>query len=1066
MSDALVKIIIEGVDKASETLKNIGDTGSQVGDTLTKYWKEIALGAAAAGVGLEALARSQQQMTADTRILASELGFTEKQMRDLVLASADYTMSVKETVDVMDTGYKAGLRSQEQLAAYARTWNDVGTATGENSAELAKASIKLQAVGIDAERVGDAQSAFGFITEHTTLSLVDFMNEVGRLAPELNETSVSIDDMAAYLGILESRGITGRASISTFREALNNAGGDVTTLRKELNITSEEFNNYSQKVRDSSDVISDHARIVEGTYTPLQKLQSWVSEVTYSFGGMIQSASIFAPALMAIAPAVTIYAQLSPLITEAGGAVSFLSGGFAGLIPTIGGTLAALAPFLPLIAGIALAAAALYFAWQTNFLGIRDIAGNVADWVTDRWDGVKTSFGKIGDALAPAVGKLQEAFGNLFDKLNDLFMKISGGIPIGEALGKMFDALGRIIDFLISNFIDGLIFYLDLIVQGITVVVDAVSALIDWFTKLADNPVVKFFIDMLGGAIDYVGKKFDEILPPVENTDEALNKLGDTADRTSKVQTAAMASVSASYSGMGLKSKDAATASSAAWSVMGEAATNGTGLTVDMMQTLIKKFEDLGYTHDQAKQMAITAWDDMSSKAIADGEKIGAAATDAADTVTGTEPTYDQFGNVVTTGFDKAATGAEAGAARIKGAIASAIEDYAKAAQLQQANYAELGTTDISGLHAAVASGSLSEYETMNALWQIQRVGGNLSPTEQKLYSALQAKNEASVSAGTGGLLTTGSIGMGAVGTGILSTTGGSMGGGAGSQYSEAPSDYPGYDSTSHITVNGRQIKVYWTGMTAHIWNASTGKWESLTNEDIMALSVGGSSGTGAGTAGETKIWTEPTTSTATTGYTGIAPNTTLTSEYTNAIVMVYGDVDVTGKQVLRGNVQPTHVKKVGDQWYWINLEGEKVAVAPSGWNGSIPVFQWFTTGIGEYTNYVEGTLGKDVQPWAPPGLAMGGTVTDSGFVVVGEGNRPELVNLPKGASVTPLSEGKDDLIRKIAEAVSQRLGSLQGGSDVHFYGPVIADKSGLMWLARELQSIKPVEDARRGLTG
>lgn len=511
----ILEIIVKAVDQASATLNSIGSSGETAANQLKVNWLAVGAALTAAGAGIELLARSQSELSAKTRELADDLGITEKAMRDLVIASADHTMSIAETLDVMELGYQQGLKTEEQLSNFAKFWNDVSTATGESVVELAKAGSALQAVGIDADNLGDAQAALGFIMDETTVSTTEFLTLVGRLAPELNEMGLGINDVAAYIELMESKGISGRVAISQLRSAFNECGGDTDKLNSILGVTSDEFDVMKGRVADAKDEIGKAARIVSESYTPLQKLQSWAAETTYSFGSLIGSLAPLGPALMIIGPAIAMF----PILAGAIASVSAVAA--TGTITIAGMTIAVGTLILPVLAIIA-AVVLLYAAWKTNFLGIQDVVANAKVWISDRFEGIKTAFEPVKEALGNAAAKIGESFGKLGTAVDDAFRKLTGGIGIMDVVKAAFQAFGRIIDYVWKLIGDYLVRAINVAVDALTNLVGFVTRVVDWFSKLMDHPVVRWLTSILGAAIDVVAKKFDELLPPIDNVNKAV----------------------------------------------------------------------------------------------------------------------------------------------------------------------------------------------------------------------------------------------------------------------------------------------------------------------------------------------------------------------------------------------------------------------------------------------------------------------------------------------------------------------------------------------------------------
>lgn len=527
----IVEIIVQAVDEASGTFDNIQASGSGAADMITSHWKEIAVAAGAAGAGLELVARSQQQLTEDTRKLASATGESEEAIRDLALETSNVTFPLQDVLELMQQAHALGIEGADGLQQYANFWDMVADATGGNAVALGEAGVALRALGIEAGNESEALDAFGYITQNTTMSIEDFLRFVERSGPELRDMGMDVDDTAAMLGYLQKEfGMSARVARTEFEQAVNESGGSMEKLYEILGVSPDKFGEYQQAVSDSSGVIETYRDINNDTYTTLQKLQHMVSETAYKFGDLIGGIEPLAPMLMGVAPAVTIFAQLAPAAKAAGGFLPLISGGLAGIIPAAGGVVAALLPFLPVILLLIAAGAALYYAWQTNFLGIQDVVASAKDWISDRFDGIKSAMEPVKEKLGELASKVGDAFGKLFGKVDELFKKFSGGVSIMEFVSKAFEALGRVMDWIWEIIGDKLTVAIDLLTEGLVWLIEQIGKVVDWFIKLAENPIVSWLIDKVGAAVGFVGEQFDKILPPIENADAAMTDTTTTAD--------------------------------------------------------------------------------------------------------------------------------------------------------------------------------------------------------------------------------------------------------------------------------------------------------------------------------------------------------------------------------------------------------------------------------------------------------------------------------------------------------------------------------------------------------
>lgn len=292
------------------TRNEIAQTNESV-NLLNQNWVKITATAGTAGVALEAMARGQAGLTESTHNLANSLGMTSQEVRRLAIDTANVTFPLEDVLSLMETGKQLGLTSAEALQQYATFWDTVGDATGLAATQLGEAGTALKAVGIAAGEEEKAIAAFGYITEHTTGNVQEFLEFIGRTGPQLREMQMSVDDAAAVLGILEREmGMTGRTARSEFNKAVNEADGDLNKLLATLGITEEQYRQYTQAVADSADVIQSRAQVNNDQYTLIQKLGHELEELKYRFGETIQGAADFSMVLMGIGPGIKLWQDM------------------------------------------------------------------------------------------------------------------------------------------------------------------------------------------------------------------------------------------------------------------------------------------------------------------------------------------------------------------------------------------------------------------------------------------------------------------------------------------------------------------------------------------------------------------------------------------------------------------------------------------------------------------------------------------------------------------------------------------------------------------------------------
>jgi phage-related protein len=329
------------------------------------------------------------------------------EVRDLALELSNVTFPLEDVLGLMTLGREQGLQSKEALEQYANFWDMIGDATGESSTQLAESAVALKAVGIEAGNENEALGAFGYITRETTSSMPEFLKFLEMTGPELRDMGMDVDDSAAVLGILEKEfGLTGRRGISEFRSAISNADGDMDAALKTLGISRDKLDEYKNKVSECSDVMGDYAKINNDTYTSMQKLQHWTSELTYKYGDLLGMIGNLSPLLIALGP-------MMKGVSVAQGLFAKVT--WSSLIPAMKGaivsawnfTAALLAnPITWIVIGIIALIAAIILLWKNwdkvsaflikSWNWIKDTAlkvwGAITDFFTGIWDKVKEAF--------------------------------------------------------------------------------------------------------------------------------------------------------------------------------------------------------------------------------------------------------------------------------------------------------------------------------------------------------------------------------------------------------------------------------------------------------------------------------------------------------------------------------------------------------------------------------------------------------------------------------------------------------------------------------------------------
>ena len=445
MANAL-EIAIKARDQASEVFGKVKDSGTNAAQTLEANWDKMAIAGALAGAALEGFARSQAESNEKTQRLAASLGIAEQEIRDLAIATSDVTFPLDEVLDLMETGRKRGLESAEALQQYAQFWDLVGDATGESATALAESDAALRTMGIAVGEEEKAIAAFGAITEHTTGDIGGFLRILERVGPELNDMGIDIDESAALLMILEKEfGLSGTAARRELMEAVNAADGSLEDMLETLGVSEDMLGDYTDQVKGSSDVLERNAEIHASTYTPLQKLQHRVSELTYGFGNYAQQAANLAPLVMALGPAVKAVSVAKGLLAKSTGIATIATKAFGVAMAIV------TSPIFLVVAAIAAAIAIgwlLYKNWDEVVAFVKNIWEVFSGWFTSM---IQERFIGPFHLIMDTLGRVKDAFGTAFNAARDA---VRG--PVNAIIGfqnalisgfeRMINAIGRAIN--------------------------------------------------------------------------------------------------------------------------------------------------------------------------------------------------------------------------------------------------------------------------------------------------------------------------------------------------------------------------------------------------------------------------------------------------------------------------------------------------------------------------------------------------------------------------------------------------------------------------------------------
>ncbi|MFA4971941.1 MAG: phage tail tape measure protein [bacterium] len=416
-SDIVIRILgdTSGLEAALEEAKGqLADL-----DVTAKDLVKIGAVFTTIGVAVTALTDDAKKMNAELGMTAANLGITTDEMRGLAIETADAGFSLSEVQKTFDLLARSGVKSTDDLTAIAKSMDQLGGATG-NAAEATTAIMipALRAFDIPLQDVGKHSDALTYMVRNSTVGLDDFSATMNKLAPDLQEAGLSMEDVIAILMGMNEQGIQGKTALSLFAQGLKEGGADLEQYKVPLG----EVTGLTEKY----DTISDSAL---GT---MDQLTSMWSEFSFSVGSALEPLSGVGAAMAVIGPVIGGIGGLSELSSLLGG-LGGAAGGAGGILGAggIAGLAGTLLPLLPIIAAVAAGAALLYVAWTQDWGGIQEKAGAAFEWL-------QGAFQVLQEALLAAWEAMQPVLADLKAILED----IAGAIAyFVDWVGQFWDAL-------------------------------------------------------------------------------------------------------------------------------------------------------------------------------------------------------------------------------------------------------------------------------------------------------------------------------------------------------------------------------------------------------------------------------------------------------------------------------------------------------------------------------------------------------------------------------------------------------------------------------------------------
>lgn len=466
--ESYLDIFIRAKDEASKVLQGVKEQSKSTLDSIAEHSTAIGGAMTAIGGSVVLLTDGAKKTNAALGVTGLQIGATEKEMRDLALATTNITFPLDQVVETFDLLSRSGMRNTNQMQTTANAFSDLGTAIDADADVLAEQLIPaFNAFNIPLEDVDENIDTLTHLFRNTTIDMGDFATTVNRLSPDLDSLGITMEDAAAILEALADKGVQGTAATRLFRTAISsvNSAGDelegtgdkLEYFYDQLGITTDSVDHFKGEIEGATGITGDFAEAQEKQFGTLDIMKQKWDEWSFTIGSALEPLDTvgaamagIGPILMGVQPAMKIFSALQ----------------LGTLVPSLTATAtagwAAIAPWLPLVIAIGAVIAIgwlLYNNWEeiVSALGkVWDILVDTFTWVWDLIvDVFSNSWETIISILFPAYGiyhMISDNWGLITDAIQSILDSVTGIFKtfFGDAMKAGMDIVRGLWDGIVS----------------------------------------------------------------------------------------------------------------------------------------------------------------------------------------------------------------------------------------------------------------------------------------------------------------------------------------------------------------------------------------------------------------------------------------------------------------------------------------------------------------------------------------------------------------------------------------------------------------------------------------
>lgn len=470
-----LKTFTDKTTTVSDKVQALESSFKGLGTNLTKY---VTLPVVGAGTAIMALGNDFEAQMSRVQAIAGATGEELEQLKDLAIQlGADTSFSASQVAEAMENLASAGFTTAEIMEAIPGLL-DLAAASGADLATASEiAASSIRGFGLEASEAGHVADVLAEAAARTNAQVEDMGDAMKYVAPVANAMGLSLEETAAAIGIMSDAGIKGSQAGTSLRGALSrlakpteamektmdrlglsfyDAEGNMVSLEEMVTRLQDSFEGLTQEERNNALVTLFGQESLSGMLALIQRGPDELAALTEGFEnadgaaqemadvmldntagaieeltGSIETLAIkfqevMAPTVKDIVNRLTEFVNwlssadedtLKLIATIAGvaaviGPVLIILSSLITAITTIGSVIMALLNPITLIIA---AVAAFALAWETNFLGVRDLVTGFITWFDE-------TFNEFCENLVETISAV---LGTIFDAIVNAFVWIA-----------------------------------------------------------------------------------------------------------------------------------------------------------------------------------------------------------------------------------------------------------------------------------------------------------------------------------------------------------------------------------------------------------------------------------------------------------------------------------------------------------------------------------------------------------------------------------------------------------------------------------------------------------------